>query len=76
MTPRTLSRLFSQETGIGPGQYIERVRLEAARNLLLDAQASIATVARLTGLGHPENLRRSFQKHLSVSPREFYQRFG
>ena len=71
MTPRTLCRLFSQETGMGPGQYIERVRLEAARNLLLDAQASIATVARLTGFGHPENLRRSFQKHLSVSPRDF-----
>ena len=43
---------------------------------LIDAQASIATVARLTGFGHPENLRRSFQKHLSVSPRDFYQRFG
>ncbi len=76
MTPRTLCRLFSQETGMGPGQYIERVRLEAARNLLLDAQASIATVARLTGFGHPENLRRCFQKHLSVSPRDFFQRFG
>ena len=24
MTPRTLCRLFSQETGMGPGQYIER----------------------------------------------------
>ena len=76
MTPRTLCRLFSQETGIGPGQYIERVRLEAARNLLLDAPASIATVARLTGFGHPENLRRSFQKHLSVRPRDIYKRFG
>lgn len=76
MTPRTLCRLFNQETGMGPGQYIERVRLEAARNLLLDAQASIATVARLTGFGHSENLRRSFQKHLSVSPRDYFQRFG
>jgi len=76
MTPRTLCRLFNQETGMGPGQYVERIRLEAARNLLLDAQASIATVARLTGFGHPENLRRSFQKHLSVSPRDFFQRFG
>ena len=55
---------------------VDAMRLEAARNLLLDAQASIATVARLTGFGHPENLRRSFQKHLSVSPRDFYQRFG
>lgn len=76
MTPRTLCRLFSLEMGMGPGQYIERVRLEAARNLLLDAQASISTVARLTGFGHPENLRRSFQKHLSISPRDFFQRFG
>ncbi len=76
MTPRTLCRLFSQEIGMGPGRYIERLRLEAARNLLLGAEASITTVARLTGFGHPENLRRSFQKHLSVSPRDFPQRFG
>jgi transcriptional regulator GlxA family with amidase domain len=76
MSPRTLCRLFSQEVGMGPGQYIERVRLEAARSLLLSAETSIATVSRLTGFGHPENLRRTFQKHLSVSPRDFFQRFG
>jgi transcriptional regulator GlxA family with amidase domain len=76
MTPRTLSRVFSQELGMGPGRYVERVRLEAARNLLQDAQASIATVARLTGFGHAENLRRSFHKHLAVSPQDYLQRFG
>jgi transcriptional regulator GlxA family with amidase domain len=61
---------------MGPGRYVERVRLEAARNLLQDAQASIATVARLTGFGHAENLRRSFHKHLAVSPQDYLQRFG
>lgn len=76
MTPRTLSRLFAQELGMGPGRYVERVRLEAARLLLQDAQASITTVARLTGFGHPENLRRSFHKHLAVSPQDYLQRFG
>lgn len=76
MTPRTLSRVFVQELGMGPGRYVERVRLEAARNLLQDAQASIATVARLTGFGHPENLRRTFHKHLSVSPQEYAERFA
>ncbi|WP_339512075.1 GlxA family transcriptional regulator [Pseudomonas sp. RL_15y_Pfl2_60] len=75
MTPRTLSRVFIQELGVGPGKYVEKVRLEAARNLLQDAQASISTVSRLTGFGHPENLRRTFQKHLSVSPQEYAQRF-
>lgn len=76
MTPRTLCRLFKQEVGMGPGRYVEQVRLEAARNLLLDGQASVATTARLTGFGHPENLRRTFQKRLSVSPSELAERFG
>jgi transcriptional regulator GlxA family with amidase domain len=76
MAPRSLSRAFVQELGMGPGKYVERVRLEAARTLLQDAQASIATVARLTGFGHPENLRRTFHKHLSVSPQEYAERFG
>ena len=76
MTPRTLSRVFVQELGMGPGRYVERIRLEAARALLQDAQASIATVARLTGFGHTENLRRSFHKHLAVSPQDYLQRFA
>lgn len=76
MAPRTLCRLFKQEVGMGPGRYVEQVRLEAARNLLLDGQASVATTARLTGFGHPENLRRTFQKRLSVSPSELAERFG
>lgn len=76
MTPRTLSRVFVQELGMGPGRYVERIRLEAARHLLQDAQASIVTVARLTGFAHPENLRRSFHKHLSVSPQEYAERFA
>ncbi|MOA35972.1 HTH-type transcriptional activator RhaS [compost metagenome] len=76
MAPRSLSRVFTRELGVGPGKYVERVRLEAARALLQDAQASIATVARLTGFGHPETLRRIFHKHLSVSPQEYAERFG
>ncbi len=76
MAPRSLSRVFVRELGMGPGKYVERVRLEAARMLLQDAQASIGTVARLTGFGHPENLRRTFHKHLSVSPQEYAERFG
>ncbi|HLD64971.1 MAG TPA: GlxA family transcriptional regulator [Pseudomonas sp.] len=76
MTPRTLSRVFAQELGMGPGRYVEQVRLQAARTLLQDAQASIATVARLTGFAHPENLRRSFHKHLAVSPQQYAERFA
>ncbi|MDG1580417.1 DJ-1/PfpI family protein [Pseudomonas sp. GOM6] len=76
LSSRSLSRLFVQELGTGPGRYVEQLRLEAARNLLQGSGASIGTVARLTGFRHPENLRRTFHKHLSVSPQDYAERFA
>lgn len=76
LPPRTLSRVFRRELGTSPGQYVERLRVEAASTLLAQAQASVATVARLCGFEHTENLRRSFHKHLAVSPQAYSERFG
>lgn len=76
LPPRTLARVFQRELGTTPARYVERVRLEAASALLGQRQASVATVARLCGFGHPENLRRSFHKHLAISPQAFAERFG
>ena len=76
MPPRTLARAFRQELDTTPARYVERVRIEAASTLLGQKQASISTVARLCGFGHPESLRRSFHKHLAISPQAFAERFG
>ena len=76
LPPRTLARVFQRERGTTPARYVEQVRVHAAATLLGQRQASVATVARLCGFGHPENLRRSFHKHLSVSPQAFAERFG
>ena len=76
MTPRTLYRVFFAELNITPARHIERVRLEAARAMIQGGQLSVQSVARLCGYGHAENLRRSFQKVLGVSPQGYAQRFG
>lgn len=76
LPPRTLARVFHKELGTTPAKYVERVRVEAATVLLAQQQASVATVARLCGFGHPENLRRSFHKTLAISPQAFSERFG
>lgn len=76
LPPRTLARVFQQELATTPAKYVEHLRLEAATALLSQAQASMATVARLCGFGHPENLRRSFHKSLGISPQAFAERFG
>ena len=76
LPPRTLARVFQRELGTTPARYVEQVRVQAATTLLGQRQASVATVARLCGFGHPESLRRSFHKHLSISPQAFAERFG
>ena len=76
LPPRTLARVFQQELGTTPGRYVEQLRVQTACTLLSQRKASVATVARLCGFGHAENLRRSFHKHLGISPAEFAQRFA
>jgi transcriptional regulator GlxA family with amidase domain len=61
---------------MSPARYVERVRVEAARALLQDEAISISRVTDLCGFKHPETLRRAFQRHLSVSPQEYAERFA
>ena len=76
MSARTFSRVFTRDLGMTPARYVERVRVEAARVLLQDDGMTVTRVARLCGFCHPETLRRAFQRHLSVSPQEYADRFG
>lgn len=71
---RHLSRMFSAETGTTPAKWLEEVRLDAARNLLLDGHP-VTRVAALSGFGSDETLRRAFARHLGTTPTAFRDRF-
>jgi len=75
MSARHFARAFRSETGLTPGRYVERVRLEVARRRLEDGQEPIATVAAVCGFGTPETMRRAFLRALSVGPAEYRRRF-
>ena len=75
LSPRQFSRAFTAETGIPPGRYVDRVRLETARRLLEDTADGVAEVARRAGYGTPEAMRRAFLQALDVSPAEYRRRF-
>ena len=75
MSPRNFARAFAAETGITPGRYVERVRLEAARRALEDTSQPIATVAATCGFGTPETMRRAFLRALGVGPAEYRRRY-
>ncbi|MCU7730243.1 GlxA family transcriptional regulator [Actinoplanes sp. KI2] len=75
LSPRQFSRAFTAETGVSPGRYVDRVRLETARRLLEDTADGVAEVARKAGYGTAEAMRRAFRQALDVSPAEYRRRF-
>ncbi|MFD7261474.1 GlxA family transcriptional regulator [Streptomyces sp. NPDC059874] len=76
LSPRHFARAFQAETGVTPGRYVERVRVEHARRLLEESVDGVAQISRACGYGTPEALRRAFVKTLGQSPAEYRRRFG
>ncbi|WP_345653606.1 GlxA family transcriptional regulator [Streptomyces siamensis] len=72
---RHVTRLFHEEVGTTPARYVEQVRLEAAQMLLETGDDPLPVVARRTGFGSPESLRRAFVRHLGVTPGAFRATF-
>ncbi|MFH0178812.1 GlxA family transcriptional regulator [Streptomyces cacaoi] len=75
LSPRHFARAFRDETGMTPGRYVDRVRLEHARRLLEDTADGVEEISRASGYGTPEAMRRAFVKALGTPPAEYRRRF-
>ena len=59
-----LMQLFKTETGVPPGEYLIRLRIEKARDLLTVGSFSVKEVMALVGLRRQDQFRTSLQKIL------------
>jgi transcriptional regulator GlxA family with amidase domain len=75
LSPRHLQRRFTQETGLPPTVYVERVRVEAAQQALAERDDPLETIARRYGFGTAETLRRTFHRLVGIAPSEYRDRF-
>src|SRR5208337_2632905 len=64
MSARNFARVFAREFQITPGEYLDRVRVEAARKLLEETRETVEQVAAATGFGNAGTLRRVFLRVL------------
>jgi transcriptional regulator GlxA family with amidase domain len=71
MSARHFGRVFVRETGLTPREFIERARIDAARNLLEGSDLALKAVAYETGFGAPDRMRVVFTKRLGVSPAQY-----
>jgi transcriptional regulator GlxA family with amidase domain len=75
MSERTFRRSFAAETGETPRDFVERVRVDAARQLMEDTRLPLQTVARRCGLETLDTLRRAFVRRLGITPQQYRARF-
>ncbi|MDP9134889.1 MAG: GlxA family transcriptional regulator [Actinomycetota bacterium] len=75
VSERHLRRMFADQTGTTPARFVERIRVEAAREQLEAAATPIETVAAACGFGSPETMRRAFLRVLGVGPSDYRARF-
>jgi transcriptional regulator GlxA family with amidase domain len=75
LSERQLSRLFLSQARTTPARFVERVRVEAARDLL-EVGGPVEAVAARCGFGSAETMRRAFLRVLGVGPREYRRRFA
>jgi transcriptional regulator GlxA family with amidase domain len=76
MSERSFVRRYRAATGLTPARAVERMRVEAAQQLLVETSLPIKRVAQRCGFGSEETMRQSFQRQLGVSPREYRGRFA
>jgi transcriptional regulator GlxA family with amidase domain len=76
LSERSFSRHYRNVTGITPARAIERLRVEAARHLLVETRLSMKRVATQCGFGTEETMRRAFLRAQAVGPQEYRDRFA
>ena len=75
MSGRNFTRRFRKEVGMTPADFVEAMRVDAARRLLTETQLPLKSVAAGTGLAGTDRLRRAFLRRLGVGPLEYRFRF-
>ena len=71
MSASNFYRVFKQISGSTPLQFILKLRLSNAQNLLENSNLTIAEIASAVGYENPLYFSRLFHKHIGVSPYEY-----
>ncbi|MFT4113406.1 GlxA family transcriptional regulator [Silvibacterium sp.] len=75
MSARHLTRVCLRETKMNPGQFVDRMRVEAAQQLIDSSAMGLKQVADACGFQTADAMRRSFVRLLGVTPSEYMDRF-
>ena len=75
VSSRHFTRVCLRETGMNPGLFIDRMRVEAAQQLIDSSKKGLKEIADACGFHSSEAMRRAFSRVLGVTAAEYASRF-
>lgn len=74
LSPSYFSRIFKQETKTSFNSYLNNVRIEMSKKLLLDEDIPLVDIAVLAGFENQSYYSRVFKQITGLSPRQFREK--
>jgi two-component system, response regulator YesN len=71
ISPYYFSKLFKEKTGENFIEYLTKIRIEKAKDLLNNKNLSIKEICLNVGYGDPNYFSRIFKKHVGATPTEY-----
>ena len=68
---RYLSKVFREETGLGILDYVNRIRIDRATELLAEGNYSVELIGEMVGYASTKTFRRTFAKIVGTTPGNF-----
>lgn len=76
LNERTFLRRFRKATGEAPLEYLQKMRIEKAKQLLLGSNQTLEEITTAVGYVDLSSFRRLFRQIVGMSPTTYRQRFG
>ncbi|WP_234123077.1 AraC family transcriptional regulator [Clostridium hydrogenum] len=71
LSPVYISKIFKEQTGVSPINYLIKIRLEKAVHLLIGTNLSVKTIAKSVGYNDAYYFSKLFKKYYNCSPSRF-----
>ena len=68
LNPSYLSRVFKKQMGIGLSEYLQKIRIESAKELMRRKDLSIKEISEQVGYNNVMTMNRAFKKHEGTTP--------
>jgi AraC-like DNA-binding protein len=72
LSPSAFAHLFREVTGRSPYQFLKEMRLDRARELLVDGNLTVARISKEVGYASVSHFISEFRGRFGVTPRAYY----